>query len=111
VLAGLHHLAISVTPESWRQSADKLDAAAVPFQVESGTSIYFRDPDGAASNFSPSHSARCTATPCSRATDLDRHLWAGGRASGWQEPVSNVPFPHNPDRFWRAIFFPMLCYA
>ena len=47
VLGGLHHLAISVTPESWRHLRDKLDAAAVPFQVESGTSIYFRDPDGA----------------------------------------------------------------
>ncbi len=47
VLGGLHHLAISVTPESWRHLRDKLDAAAVPFQVESGTSIYLRDPDGA----------------------------------------------------------------
>jgi len=47
VLGGLHHLAISVPPESWRHLRDKLDAAAVPFQVESGTSIYFRDPDGA----------------------------------------------------------------
>ena len=47
VLAGLHHLAISITPESWRHLRDKLDAAAVPLQVESGTSIYFRDPDGA----------------------------------------------------------------
>jgi catechol 2,3-dioxygenase-like lactoylglutathione lyase family enzyme len=36
-----------VTPESWRHLRDKLDAAAVPFQVESGTSVYFRDPDGA----------------------------------------------------------------
>jgi hypothetical protein len=25
----------------------KLDAAGVPYQMESGTSIYFRDPDGA----------------------------------------------------------------
>src|SRR5450631_1837419 len=47
VLGGLHHLALSVTPESWRHLRDKLDAAAVPFQVESGSSIYFRDPDGA----------------------------------------------------------------
>lgn len=47
VLGGLHHLAISVTPESWRHLRAKLDAAGVPYQLESGTSIYFRDPDGA----------------------------------------------------------------
>jgi catechol 2,3-dioxygenase-like lactoylglutathione lyase family enzyme len=47
VLGGLHHLAISVTPESWQHLRGKLDAAGVPYQVESGTSIYFRDPDGA----------------------------------------------------------------
>jgi catechol 2,3-dioxygenase-like lactoylglutathione lyase family enzyme len=47
VLGGLHHLAISVTPESWKHLRGKLDAAGVSYQVESGTSIYFRDPDGA----------------------------------------------------------------
>src|SRR5579875_4109736 len=47
VLGGLHHLAISVTPESWRHLRSKLDAAGVPYEVESGASIYFRDPDGA----------------------------------------------------------------
>jgi catechol 2,3-dioxygenase-like lactoylglutathione lyase family enzyme len=47
VLGGLHHLAISVTPESWQHLRAKLDAAGVPYQEESGTSIYFRDPDGA----------------------------------------------------------------
>jgi len=47
VLGGLHHLAISVTPESWRHLRSRLDAAGVPYQVESGTSIYLRDPDGA----------------------------------------------------------------
>src|SRR5271165_4685830 len=47
VLGGLHHMAISVTPESWRHLRSKLDAAGVPYQVESGTSIYLRDPDGA----------------------------------------------------------------
>jgi catechol 2,3-dioxygenase-like lactoylglutathione lyase family enzyme len=46
VLGGLHHIAISVTPESWRHLRDNLDAAGVPYQQESGTSIYFRDPDG-----------------------------------------------------------------
>jgi len=47
VLGGLHHLAISVTPERWEHLRSKLDAAGVPHEVESGTSIYFRDPDGA----------------------------------------------------------------
>jgi catechol 2,3-dioxygenase-like lactoylglutathione lyase family enzyme len=47
VLGGLHHVAISVTPEKWAHLRDKLDAAGVEYLVESGTSIYFRDPDGA----------------------------------------------------------------
>jgi catechol 2,3-dioxygenase-like lactoylglutathione lyase family enzyme len=47
VLGGLHHLAISVTPESWRHLRSKLDAAGIPYQMESGTSIYLHDPDGA----------------------------------------------------------------
>jgi catechol 2,3-dioxygenase-like lactoylglutathione lyase family enzyme len=47
VLGGLHHLAISVTPERWEHLRGKLDAAGVEYQVESKTSIYFRDPDGA----------------------------------------------------------------
>ena len=46
VLGGLHHLAISVEPETWRRLRDKLAAAGVEFQEESGTSIYLRDPDG-----------------------------------------------------------------
>jgi catechol 2,3-dioxygenase-like lactoylglutathione lyase family enzyme len=47
VLGGLHHLAISVTKESWDHLRSMLDAAGVPYQVESGVSIYLRDPDGA----------------------------------------------------------------
>jgi catechol 2,3-dioxygenase-like lactoylglutathione lyase family enzyme len=47
VLGGLHHIAISVEPDRWRRLRDSLEAAGVPYQVESGTSIYFRDPDGA----------------------------------------------------------------
>jgi catechol 2,3-dioxygenase-like lactoylglutathione lyase family enzyme len=47
VLGGLHHIAISVSPEKWAYLRDKLAAAGVPFQEESGTSVYFRDPDGA----------------------------------------------------------------
>ena len=47
VLGGLHHIAISVTPEKWEHLKGKLDAAGVEYLQESGTSIYFRDPDGA----------------------------------------------------------------
>ena len=47
VLGGLHHLAISVEPDRWQHLKDKLDAAGVAYQMESGTSIYFADPDGA----------------------------------------------------------------
>src|SRR5271154_7480986 len=43
VLGGLHHLAISVTQESWTRLRGKLAAAGVPYQEESGTSLYFRD--------------------------------------------------------------------
>jgi len=46
VLGGLHHLAISVTAEKWAHLRGKLDAAGVPYQEESGVSLYFRDPDG-----------------------------------------------------------------
>ena len=47
VLGGLHHIAISVEPDRWERLKAKLDEAGVPYQAESGTSIYFRDPDGA----------------------------------------------------------------
>ena len=47
VLGGLHHLAISVTPEKWTRLRANLDRAEIPYQEESGTSLYFRDPDGA----------------------------------------------------------------
>ena len=47
VLGGLHHLAISVTAAKWAHLRGKLDAAGVPYQEESGASLYFRDPDGA----------------------------------------------------------------
>jgi catechol 2,3-dioxygenase-like lactoylglutathione lyase family enzyme len=47
VLGGLHHLAISVTPERWRELKASLDGAGVPYQEASGASVYFRDPDGA----------------------------------------------------------------
>lgn len=47
VLGGLHHLALSVPPERWSVIKDELDAAGVPYLLESKTSIYLSDPDGA----------------------------------------------------------------
>jgi catechol 2,3-dioxygenase-like lactoylglutathione lyase family enzyme len=47
VLGGLHHIAISVDPVTWERLRGRLEAAGVPYQIESGASIYFRDPDGA----------------------------------------------------------------
>ena len=44
---GLHHMAISVEPGRWEQLKQNLDKAGVEYLEESGTSIYFRDPDGA----------------------------------------------------------------
>jgi catechol 2,3-dioxygenase-like lactoylglutathione lyase family enzyme len=46
VLGGLHHIAISVEPEKWQHLRGKLDDAGIEYLLESGTSIYFRDPDG-----------------------------------------------------------------
>ncbi|MBB6344598.1 VOC family protein [Nonomuraea muscovyensis] len=47
VLGGLHHIAISVDPVTWERLRGKLEVAGVPHRIESGASIYFRDPDGA----------------------------------------------------------------
>ena len=47
VLGGLHHIAISVKPEQWQRLEGRLDDAGVEYQLESGTSMYFRDPNGA----------------------------------------------------------------
>ena len=47
VLGGLHHVAISVEPRQWERLRDKLHQAGVGYQEESGTSLYFNDPDGA----------------------------------------------------------------
>jgi catechol 2,3-dioxygenase-like lactoylglutathione lyase family enzyme len=46
VLGGLQHLAISVAPDTWEYLKGKLDDAGVPYQHISGSSLYFRDPDG-----------------------------------------------------------------
>jgi catechol 2,3-dioxygenase-like lactoylglutathione lyase family enzyme len=47
VLGGLHHLAISVSPEQWESLVARLADAGVEHEVHSGVSVYFRDPDGA----------------------------------------------------------------
>ena len=47
VLGGLHHMAISVDLEHWAQLRGRLGEAGVEYAEESGTSLYFRDPDGA----------------------------------------------------------------
>jgi catechol 2,3-dioxygenase-like lactoylglutathione lyase family enzyme len=47
VLGGLHHLCISVAPDAWQRQHDALTDAGVEHVHESGTSLYFRDPDGA----------------------------------------------------------------
>ena len=46
VLGGLHHLAISVESEWWEELRTRLDEQGVEYLLESGTSIYLRDPDG-----------------------------------------------------------------
>ena len=47
VLGGLHHLAISVLPDRWAHLKRKLDDAGIEYAHIDGSSIYFRDPDGA----------------------------------------------------------------
>jgi catechol 2,3-dioxygenase-like lactoylglutathione lyase family enzyme len=46
VLGGLHHIAISIAPERWQHLRAKFDAADVPYEVMSGSSMYFHGPDG-----------------------------------------------------------------
>ena len=46
VLGGLHHVAISVAPAAWAAARAKLDAAGVPYHIDSEISMYFSDPDG-----------------------------------------------------------------
>ena len=45
-LGNINHIAISVTKEKWLYLKSKLDAADVEYAEASGTSIYFKDPDG-----------------------------------------------------------------
>ncbi len=46
VLGGLHHIAISVTPDTWERLVAKLEAAGVETHIVDGTSAYFPGPDG-----------------------------------------------------------------
>jgi catechol 2,3-dioxygenase-like lactoylglutathione lyase family enzyme len=46
VLGGLHHIAISVEPDSWERLKARLDEEGIAYLLESGSSIYFADPDG-----------------------------------------------------------------
>ena len=46
VLGGLHHVAISVSPDVWETTKAKFDALDHEYQIVSGTSIYFAGPDG-----------------------------------------------------------------
>jgi len=46
VLGGLHHLAISVARDRWEHLRAKLGAAGVACEEMSGSSLYFRGPDG-----------------------------------------------------------------
>ncbi|HEX9258527.1 MAG TPA: VOC family protein, partial [Acidimicrobiales bacterium] len=46
VLGGHHHLAISMLPEQWQAARERLVAAGVETAHVSGSSLYFRDPDG-----------------------------------------------------------------
>ncbi len=46
VLGGLHHIAISIVPERWERLRAKFDATGLPYEVMSGSSMYFHGPDG-----------------------------------------------------------------
>jgi catechol 2,3-dioxygenase-like lactoylglutathione lyase family enzyme len=46
VLGGLHHIAISVTPDTWQRLVGKLEAAGIETHIVDGTSVYFPGPDG-----------------------------------------------------------------
>jgi len=46
VLGGLHHIAISVTPEQWERLVAKLEATGIETFIVDGTSVYFAGPDG-----------------------------------------------------------------
>jgi catechol 2,3-dioxygenase-like lactoylglutathione lyase family enzyme len=45
-LGNLNHIAISVTKEKWSYLKGRLEAAGVDYTEASGTSVYFKGPDG-----------------------------------------------------------------
>lgn len=47
VIGGLHHVAISVEPDTWQVLRDRFDEHGIDYLLESGVSLYFTDPDGA----------------------------------------------------------------
>ena len=47
VLGGLHHMAISVEPDRWQEIVARFDEAGIGYEIHSGVSVYFTDPDGA----------------------------------------------------------------
>jgi catechol 2,3-dioxygenase-like lactoylglutathione lyase family enzyme len=47
VLGGLHHMAISMEPERWKEIVARFDEAGIEYVIHSGVSVYFTDPDGA----------------------------------------------------------------
>ena len=46
VLGGLHHIAISVTPEQFERLVGKVRGAGIDVHLVNGTSAYFPGPDG-----------------------------------------------------------------
>ncbi len=46
VLGGLHHLAISIGADQWRQAKQRMDEAGIAYDLVDETSLYFRGPDG-----------------------------------------------------------------
>lgn len=46
VLGGLHHIAISVSPETWKRLVAKLEAAGIETHIVNDSSAYFPGPDG-----------------------------------------------------------------
>ncbi|MGO8860653.1 MAG: VOC family protein [Acidimicrobiales bacterium] len=46
VLGGLHHIAISVSPEQWDRLVAKLESAGIEAHIVNGSSAYFPGPDG-----------------------------------------------------------------